>query len=116
MTETKEALRTEISGVCRTYCSQVWNEAINQAGVKASSVLRKPENVYYPQAIHASSSSSSKADTPPEVVDPEKSSPKKVLPSFGSPPKVAEQPRVNKKETEVTKGVASNATKPLATP
>ena len=98
MAETEEALRAEVLGVCRTYCHQVWNKALNQAGVEASSVLRKAESVYYPQVIRASSFSSSKADTPPEVADLEKSSTKKVPPSFGSPPKVAEQPRMNKKK------------------
>ena len=29
VTETKEALKAEVSGVCRTYCLQVWNEALN---------------------------------------------------------------------------------------
>lgn len=51
--ETEEAFRSEVSGVCRVYCSQVWDEALNQAGVKASSALRRPENIYYPPAIWA---------------------------------------------------------------
>ena len=46
--ETKESLRAEVSGVCRNYCSQVWNEALNQVGVKTLFVLRKAESVYYP--------------------------------------------------------------------
>ena len=58
-----------------TYCLKVWNKALNQSRVEASSVLRKAESVYYPQAIHISSSSGSKADAPLEVANPEKSSP-----------------------------------------
>ena len=27
--ETEKALRVEVSGVCRTYCLQVWNKALN---------------------------------------------------------------------------------------
>ena len=52
--ETEEALRAEVVGVCRTYCLQVWNEALDQARVEASSSLRKAENVYYPpqQSVH----------------------------------------------------------------
>ena len=46
--ETEEALRAKVMGVCRTYCLQVWNEALDQAKVEASSSLRKVENVYYP--------------------------------------------------------------------
>ena len=51
--ETEEALKAEVMGVCRTYCLQVWNEALDQAGVEASSALRRAENVYYPPAIRA---------------------------------------------------------------
>ena len=50
------------------------------------------------------------------MADLERSSPNKVLPSFGSPQKVAEQPGVNEKEAEVIKGVALDATKPPAAP
>ena len=46
--EIEKALRVEISRVYRNYCLQVWNETLNQAGVKASSILRKAESVYYP--------------------------------------------------------------------
>ena len=49
--ETEETLKAEVSGVCRNYCSQVWKEALNQAGVEASSTFRKTENIYYPSAI-----------------------------------------------------------------
>ena len=34
--ETVEALRAELLGVCRAYCLQVWNKALNLAGVKES--------------------------------------------------------------------------------
>ena len=90
MAETEEALRDEVLGVCRTYCFQVWNEALNQARVVASFVHKKAENFYYPQAIRVSSSNSSESDTSLEVANPEKSIPKKVPPSSDSPPKVAE--------------------------
>ena len=116
MAETEEALKAEVSRVCRNYCLQLWNEALNQVGVKASSILRKAESVYYSLAIRASSLSSFKADTPLEVGDLEKNSPNKVPSSSGNPPKVVEQPGVNGKEIEMTKGVAPNATKPLVAP
>ena len=88
--ETKDALRAEVLGVCKLYYAQVWDEALNQARVEASSTLRKVENVYYPEAIRLPSSSSSKAKTPSEVADPKKSRSEKALPSSGNPPKVAE--------------------------
>ena len=61
--ETEEALRAKVSGVCRNYFLQVWNEALNQSGVEASSIFRKAERVYFPPTIGAASSSSSKVAT-----------------------------------------------------
>ena len=52
--ETEETLRAEVPAVFRIYCAQTWGEALNRAGVEASSELRKPENIYYPSAIWAS--------------------------------------------------------------
>ena len=49
--ETEETLRVEVPVVCRTYCAQTWEEALNRAGVQASSELRRPENIYFPPAI-----------------------------------------------------------------
>ena len=49
--ETEKALKAEVSGVCKAYCLQVWNEAFNLAGVEASSSLKIVENVYYPPTI-----------------------------------------------------------------
>ena len=40
--------------MCRIYCSQTGDEALNRAGVEASSELRKRENVFYLPAIRAS--------------------------------------------------------------
>ena len=57
--ETEEALRVEVSKVCRKYCLQVWNEALNQVGIEASSIFRRAKNVYYPPAIRASGPPSS---------------------------------------------------------
>ena len=49
--ETQATLKAQVPGVCRLYCSQVWNEALKQVGVEASSDLWKVENVYYPLTI-----------------------------------------------------------------
>ena len=56
MAETEDALKAEVPGVCRTYCALVWDEALNQAEVEASSMLRKAESVYYLPTIRPSSS------------------------------------------------------------
>ena len=42
----EDALRAEVPTVCRTYCALTWDEALNQAGIKVSSVLRKVESIY----------------------------------------------------------------------
>ena len=62
MAEIEDTLRAEVPAICRTYCALVWDEALNQAGVEASSILRKAESVYYPPTIRPSSFSDSKAD------------------------------------------------------
>ena len=49
--ETEDALRAEVPVVCRAYCAQTWEEAFNQAGVEASSGLRKPESIIFPSAL-----------------------------------------------------------------
>ena len=37
--------------MCRAYCTQTWEEALNQIGIKASFELRKPENIVFPLAL-----------------------------------------------------------------
>ena len=49
--ETEDTLRAQVMGVCRGYYLQVWTEALNLAGVGASSDLRKTENIFYPSAL-----------------------------------------------------------------
>ena len=70
--ETQATLKAQIPGVCRFYCSQVWEEALKQAGVDASSTLWKAESIFYSAAIREVSSTSSVAteDQPDEEVTP----------------------------------------------
>ena len=37
--------------MCCAYCTQTWEEALNQAGIEASSELRKLENIVFPLAL-----------------------------------------------------------------
>ena len=67
--ETQATLKAQVSRVCRLYYSQVWNEALKQVGVKASSNLWKVENVYYPLAIREITPSSSEARDVPEEAE-----------------------------------------------
>ena len=59
--ETQAALKAQVPRVYRLHCSQVWNEALKQAGVETSSDLWRVENVYYPPTIKEAAPSSSKA-------------------------------------------------------
>ena len=49
--ETEDAFRAKVIAVCRVYCAQTWEEALNQAEVEASSELRKPESIIFPSAL-----------------------------------------------------------------
>ena len=49
--ETEARLSEEIPEVCRDYCSILWAHALDAAGVPADSVLRLPENIFYPEEI-----------------------------------------------------------------
>lgn len=67
--ETKKALRAEVPEACRIYCARTWSEALNRVGVEASSELRKPENVFYPEAIRPSVLLPHQADAPSSVIN-----------------------------------------------
>ena len=56
--ETQATLKAQVLGVCRLYCSQFWNKALKQAGVKASSDLWKVKHVHYPFTIREDAPSS----------------------------------------------------------
>ena len=63
MAETQATFKAQVPGVCRLYYSQVWNEALKQAGVEFSSDLLKVENVYYPSAIQETAPASFEAES-----------------------------------------------------
>ena len=80
--ETEETLKAEVPMVCRIYCAQTWDEALNRAGVEASSELRKPENMFYPETIRTSAPPSNQAEDTLSTVNPNKG----VLPPSLPPP------------------------------
>ena len=98
--ETVETLRAEVLIVCRIYCAQTWDEALNRAGVEASSELRKPENIYYPLAIRASDLLSTQGEVASTVADPIK----ETQPQDPLPPNQQEQT----KEPEAPKEISSD--------
>ena len=64
--ETQASLKAQIPGVCKLYCSHVWEDALKQAGVEVSSDFWKAENVFYPPAICETASANSKAMSAPQ--------------------------------------------------
>ena len=67
--ETQATLKAQVPGVCKLYCSQVWNEALKQVGVEVSSDLWKVEHVYYPPAIRKVAPSSFEVRDAPEEAE-----------------------------------------------
>ena len=86
--ETQAALKAQVPRVCRLYCSQVWNKALKQVRVEASSGLWKVEHVYYPPAIRKTAPSNSKVRDAPE--EAKAASPGAVL-AITSPKKPAKE-------------------------
>ena len=85
--ETEKALRAEIPEVCGIYCARTWSEALNRAGVEASSELHRLENVFYPEAIRPSVLLPHQADAPSPVINLNE----EVLPR-NSPPRGQPEP------------------------
>ena len=66
----EETLRAEVPAVCRIYCTQTWDEALNRAGVEAFFELGKLENIYYPSDIRASDLFSTQGEVASTIADP----------------------------------------------
>ena len=67
--ETEAALKAQVPGVCKLYCSQVWNEALKRARVDALSDLWKAECVLNPPAIREDATPSSEVRNVPERIE-----------------------------------------------
>ena len=65
--ETEDALRAEVPAVCRAYCTQTWEEALNRAGIETSFELRKTKNIVFPLALQISSQKEVAPPTPQPV-------------------------------------------------
>ena len=93
--ETEDALRAEVPAVCRVYCAQTWEEALNQAGVEASSGLRKPESIIFPSVLQIPK----QTETAPLAPQPTAEASSQPLPSAAQPDQG--------KEKEIQKGPRS---------
>ena len=49
MLETKARLTAEVTAVCREYCVETYNQALDWAGIPTDSNLRRVDQVYYPE-------------------------------------------------------------------
>ena len=83
-------------GVCRLYCFQVWNEALKQVGVEASSDLWKVENVYYPPAIRETAPASSEVEVAPEEAEATRSEAALAITAHNEPVEEGELPGATK--------------------
>ena len=90
MAKTEDTHSAEVLAICRTYCTLLRDEALNQAGVDASSTLRKVESIYYPPAISPSSSSDTKANPVSSEAGDVQGSLPKAPPAANTPSKEAE--------------------------
>ena len=100
--ETEDALQAEVPVVCRAYCAQTWEEALNQAGVEASSGLRRAESIIFPLALQIPKQAESAPFVPPMTSEaPPQHPPSAAQPEQGvaqetlkgsSPGKVIEAP------------------------
>ena len=96
MAKIEDALRAEVSAVCRAYCAQTWEKALNRAGIDASSELRRPKNIFFPPAIRVPNQ---KEAAPPVIPLAEDAQPQ-------NPPPPSQQEQA--KEAEIQKGTSSD--------
>ena len=54
--ETEARLTAEVMVVCKNYCAETYNIALDRAGVPSDSDLRRVDKVYYPEDIREDSS------------------------------------------------------------
>ena len=94
--KTQATLKAQVPRVCRLYCSQVWNKALKQAGIEASSDLWKVENVYYPLAIRETALASSKAEVALEKVETTQPEAALAITAHNEPAEKGELPGVTK--------------------
>ena len=49
--ETEARLTAEVTVVCREYCAETYNQALDRAGIRTNSDLRRVDQVYYPEDL-----------------------------------------------------------------
>ena len=64
--ETEARLTAEVTVVCREYCAETYNEALDRARIPADSDLRRVDQVYYPKDLRENIT----APPPPAALPP----------------------------------------------
>ena len=82
--------------MCRAYCAQTWEEALNQAGIEASSELRRPERIIFPPTLQIPK----QTEIAPHVPQPAKEA------ILQHPPSIGQQGQGREQETQ--KGPSSD--------
>ena len=82
--------------MCRAYCAQTWEEALNQAGIEASSELRRPERIIFPPTLQIPK----QTEIAPPVPQPAKEA------ILQHPPSIGQQGQGREQETQ--KGPSSD--------
>lgn len=113
--ETKENLKAQVTYVCRVYYLQVWTEALDRAGVSASSKLRKPENTFYPPALRPAGPPSIQADATIKAPKSGQAALPSVPPSSSDPSTKGDQVSSKGKEEEPAKEKVPELAKSLPT-
>ena len=49
--ETETRLTAKVTAVCREYCAETYNQALDRAGIPVDSDLRRTDQVYYPEDL-----------------------------------------------------------------
>ena len=88
--KTEDALQAKVPAVCRTYCAQTWEEALNQAKVEASSGLRRLESIIFPLALQIPKQTETTLLTPQQITEA----------SSQHPPSTAQPERAKEKEIQ----------------
>ena len=96
MAKTEDALRAKVPAICRAYCAQTWEEALNRAGINASSELRRPKNIFFPSTIQVPK----QKEAAPPVIPPAEDA------QLQNPPPPSQ--REQAKEVDIQKGTSSD--------
>ena len=94
--------------MCHVYCAQTWEEALNQAGVKASSKLRKPKSNIFPSTLQVPKQTEIAPLTPQPVNEaPPQHPPTTVQPEQGKEKETQKGPSSDKVTEASQPGTAS---------